>query len=231
MIEKKVRTKIPKETKIRAELQKEINSCCPFCDSTDVGHFQIHHIDDNPSNNLIFNLLLLCPTCHSKITKGDIIPLDVVEKKIALLSMKPKAKIDSAKTVNFNSQVGNAVVGDNNKIVIKQTKKIIKTKYQGDCVGADNSKANYISYLINRYNDYKKYDVGKGNVNYSIFNSILKKRYKLGAQRTIYHLHLSNFENLVEFIKYRIDGTKLARAKGTNHKNYSSFEEHQKHPS
>ncbi|MFM9909208.1 MAG: HNH endonuclease [Chitinophagaceae bacterium] len=69
---KKIRKPIPQEKKVRAFLQKEINSQCPFCPSEDVGYFEIHHIDEDPSNNEINNLLLLCPTCHSKITKGDI---------------------------------------------------------------------------------------------------------------------------------------------------------------
>ena len=68
----KTRTKIPKENKVRAELQKEIHSKCPLCDNQDVGHFEIHHIDEDPSNNEIINLLLICPICHSKITKNDI---------------------------------------------------------------------------------------------------------------------------------------------------------------
>ena len=74
-MEKKTRVKIPKENKVRAELQKEISSMCPFCNCTDVGHFQIHHIDENPSNNQMLNLILVCPTCHSKITKGDYSPM------------------------------------------------------------------------------------------------------------------------------------------------------------
>lgn len=66
------RIRIAQETKVRAILQKEINSRCPNCKNTDVGHFEIHHIDDNPSNNSTDNLILLCPICHSKITKKDI---------------------------------------------------------------------------------------------------------------------------------------------------------------
>ncbi|WP_228429995.1 HNH endonuclease [Chryseobacterium binzhouense] len=59
-------------TKIRSILQKEIKSVCPICSNEDVEHFHVHHIDENPINNELENLLLLCPTCHSKITKGDI---------------------------------------------------------------------------------------------------------------------------------------------------------------
>ena len=56
---KKVKTRIPQEAKVRAILQQEINSKCPNCENTDVGHFEIHHIDENPENNQIENLILL----------------------------------------------------------------------------------------------------------------------------------------------------------------------------
>ena len=67
---KKKRKNIP--NKIKAVLQKEINSTCPYCSNKDVEHFQIHHLDENPINNTHENLIMLCPNCHSKITKGDI---------------------------------------------------------------------------------------------------------------------------------------------------------------
>lgn len=78
----KKRISIP--NKIRALLQKEINSYCPFCSSQDVDHFEIHHIDENRVNNDFDNLIMICPTCHSKITKGDISMESVIEKKLLL---------------------------------------------------------------------------------------------------------------------------------------------------
>lgn len=78
---KKTRTPIPQLNKIRAILQQQVNSKCPFCSNTDVGHFEIHHIDENPSNHKIENLLLLCPICHSKITKNDILIDEVLKVK------------------------------------------------------------------------------------------------------------------------------------------------------
>lgn len=80
---KKNRVKIKQVTKVRSILQQEINSTCPFCSNSEVGHFQIHHIDENPENNELSNLLLLCPTCHSKITKGDISIKEVAQVKTA----------------------------------------------------------------------------------------------------------------------------------------------------
>lgn len=79
---KKRRPTIPQKTK--ALLQKEIKSICPICPSEDVEHFQIHHIDENPENNDFENLLMLCPTCHSKITKKDISLKQVIKFKNSL---------------------------------------------------------------------------------------------------------------------------------------------------
>ncbi|MCO5230494.1 MAG: HNH endonuclease [Chitinophagales bacterium] len=226
MTERKTRVRIPKENKVRAELQKEIGSTCPFCENTEVGHFEIHHIDEDPSNNETGNLLLLCPICHSKITKGDISNIEVFKKKIALLKEPIISKPKADKAITFNAKVGNAVVGDNNKISINQPKKTVKQKYPEGCIGFDTVKANYIGHLIKRYNEYKEYEVGKGNVKYGVFGATLKKEFKIGPTRTIYNVPIERFEELYTCIQSRIDKTKLAKVKGVQHKNYSSFEEY-----
>lgn len=225
MIEKKIRIKIPKENKIRAELQKENGSTCPFCENEDVGHFQIHHIDDDPSNNVVNNLILICPNCHSKITKGDISLSKVYKRKIDLVTKVPDLKTQTAKILNFNSKVKDSVFGDHNKISIHQPKKVVKQKYPEGCIGFDSAKANYVGHLIERYNEYKEYEVGKGNVERGIFGSHLKKRYKIAPTRTIYNLPIERFDELVLYIQSRIANTKLARVKGKSHKNYSTFAE------
>jgi len=81
-MDKKPRKKIP--TKVRAELQREINSKCPFCDSMDVGQFEVHHIDEDPANSNFSNLILVCPNCHSKITKHEITKEQVENVKKSL---------------------------------------------------------------------------------------------------------------------------------------------------
>jgi len=91
----KKRIRIPKQNKVRSELQKEINSVCPFCESTDVGHFQIHHISEDPSDNNFTNLMLLCPTCHSKITKGDVPKNNVIKKKNELYNKTSDVQLAS----------------------------------------------------------------------------------------------------------------------------------------
>lgn len=223
---KKKRLKIPQGNKKRAELQKEVGSQCPFCDNTDVGHFQIHHIDSNPAHNERNNLLLICPNCHSKITKGDITQ-DSVEKKKKELNCNTSAQnLQQERTIIFNSPVGNTIIGDNNVIKIVKSKKAQKLKYPPGCIGYDPIKANYLSHLITRYNEYKEFETGKGNVKYAVFASHLKRKFKIGASRTIFNLPLEKFEELIHYIQGRIDGTKLAKVKGKGHKNYSVWEEY-----
>lgn len=223
MAEKKTRSRIPQGAKLRAQLQKEIDSTCPFCGNEDVGHFQVHHIDETPSNNEIDNLILLCPNCHSKITKGDIPQVDVWKRKIQLARGVESTK---AKIIQFNSHVDSAIVGDNNKVTVNQPKKKIINKYPEGTLGADRDKANYISYLISRYNDYKAYELGKDKVNYAVFGSRLKKKYGIGQTKTIYNVSIEMFDDLSTHIKSKIDGTKLGRIKKKTQKNYSSFSEY-----
>lgn len=214
--------------KMKMLLQREIASTCPFCDSSDVDHFHFHHIDENSENDNISNLLMLCPTCHSKITKGDINRAEVETKKEEVSNQAVKEDKGMGKVINFNAKVGNAVVGDNNKVTLNVTKNVKKSKYPDGCIGSVNEKANYISYLISRYHEYKEWEVGKENMNYAIFQSGLKKKYKLGKTRTLYHVPEPKFEELAAHIQVRIDGTILAnvnRSKGQP-KNYATFEEY-----
>jgi hypothetical protein len=109
-----VRKKIP--NKVRALLQKENNSQCPFCDNDEVGVFEVHHIDENPGNNDYYNLILVCPNCHAKITNGDIKQFDVLAKKTEILTYGEinKHRNKSGKSVCFNSSIENVIVGNNN---------------------------------------------------------------------------------------------------------------------
>ncbi|MBN8694579.1 MAG: HNH endonuclease [Bacteroidetes bacterium] len=82
VVKKKPRKAI--SNKMRARLQKEINSKCPFCEDEEVEHFDGHHIDEDPSNTVLENLLLLCKKCHSKIGEGTITKEEVQLRKASL---------------------------------------------------------------------------------------------------------------------------------------------------
>ena len=222
-----MRKNIP--NKVRALLQKEISSQCPFCYNEDVDHFEVHHIDSNAENNDITNLIMLCPICHSKITKGDILLENVIEMKKKISSLN-KGEDIMTKMINFNREIDTAIVGDNNTVNIINKKTKNKSKYPEGSIGFDLLKANYISYLIGRFNEYKEYEVGKENMKYGLFGAQMKKKFKIGTTRTLNHLPIEKFEELVDTVQKRIDATKLGRInkeKGIL-KNYDSFDEYSK---
>jgi len=55
----KTREAIPKAT--REQVMDEYKHRCAICNGD---RPQLHHIDENPSNNNILNLIPLCPNCH-----------------------------------------------------------------------------------------------------------------------------------------------------------------------
>ena len=74
----KKRTRLPKTLEKR--VFQEAGSKCVFCSESEVVALQIHHIDDDPANNAFENLLLVCATCHTKIT-GGVISAETVRLK------------------------------------------------------------------------------------------------------------------------------------------------------
>lgn len=88
-----MRKQIPQ--RVRALLQKEIKSECPFCSITDIDCFEVHHIDGTNSNNTYSNLIMVCPTCHTKIEKGGISLNTVLLKKQQLATSTGKIEFVS----------------------------------------------------------------------------------------------------------------------------------------
>ena len=67
----KTRLTVPKA--IREAVLKEFNHRCAIC-GTD--RPQVHHIDEDPSNNDLLNLIPLCPNCHLVDQHNPTIPMD-----------------------------------------------------------------------------------------------------------------------------------------------------------
>lgn len=67
----KRRIPVPLDTKRKLLLYCR-HECC-LCDTkvSGVRESNIHHINQNPSDNRLENLILLCPNCHAKADRGD----------------------------------------------------------------------------------------------------------------------------------------------------------------
>mgnify|MGYP001583000801 CR=1 FL=1 len=68
----KRRNNVPK--KIKETVLKEYKHKCAICGANDP---QLHHIDENPSNNGIENLIPLCPNCHLKDQHNPTAGIDI----------------------------------------------------------------------------------------------------------------------------------------------------------
>jgi predicted restriction endonuclease len=73
----KARLSIPRVTK--SLVLKEFNYKCAICGKE---RPQVHHIDENPSNNDLLNLIPLCPNCHLIDQHNPTIPVDIEKLKL-----------------------------------------------------------------------------------------------------------------------------------------------------
>lgn len=137
-------------------------------------------------------------------------------------------KSNETSSFHINSEtINNSVLGNNNKVTVNVKKQIVKkSKYIEGELGYDILKANYVSHLINRYNDYKINEVGKENMKFGVFQASLKKHFKIGTTRTLNNLPVEKFEELVTIIQRRINGTTFAKKLGKGHRNYSTYDEY-----
>lgn len=221
---KKKRISVPAKTK--SLLQKEINSQCPFCESEDVDHFQIHHIDENPNNNDFSNLLMVCPLCHSKITKRDISKDEVEKIKKTLLEKKGIIKkTPPINKIKISGSVSKSIIANNitaQQIVYKGKSKP-KTIPHPDSIEADLIMKNYIKHLIDRYQEFIKDDTYKGEKRFAQIWRAIKKEFGTDA----YKVPIIKFPNLVLYLHKRILDTRIGRNNNSRgQKLFSSFEEY-----
>lgn len=219
------RSKIP--SLLQKQVFQEAASCCAFCNQAEVAALEIHHIDEQPSNNTLENLLLVCSTCHSKITYGVISEADVrMQKRIIQFQAKGNGIIPDSVTQNVNvAHTHNEGIIAN--VVNIKGKKTPRMNYPVESIGADTIKKSYIDYLYGKYIEYRKADTSFGAYDHA------RKFHPGELHRTIqsmfnaktFFVHVNRFDALVDYIKERIDRTILGRrntSKGIA--NYRSFE-------
>nr|WP_016756530.1 HNH endonuclease signature motif containing protein [Leptospira santarosai] len=209
--------------KIKKSLYQEAGMACPLCGEKDVSTFEIHHI--TPFSEVEVheedNMILLCSNCHSKVTLGDYSEKDILKIKISLIKGKhPFLNKASANVINITDSINKGVITNN--LEIKTSKKVIRLHPPADTIASSINHRNYIKYLIDRYHEFKKAEVGNKEMKYGLFYSSIKKQF--GSKWDL--LSLNKFESLCEYIQYRINNTILGRNKKKNNvKMYSTFEE------
>jgi len=208
------------------QLLQEADSQCPFCGDRDVSTIEFHHIDGDPSDNDLRNLIVVCSSCHTRITKGIISEADIVTKKKELYrtSQSQPSRGQAAVNVNITSSTFHGDIAQNiTKISGVKAPRIV---HPPGSIGANLSMKGYVDYLIGRYFDYRKADRSYGrNIRFS--HAVIHKNIerKFGAKTFFLPEHA--FRNLVEYLTRHIDNTiQGKRNQSGGVPNYHGFEEH-----
>jgi hypothetical protein len=187
------------------------------------------------------NLILLCGRHHMVIdTEVDDYPVSRLEK------MKHEHQTTGAmENSPYDSMAAHCLLDKHVSVVInagghvaykspgaiqaqtvnlKTTKKSVRFNPPSDAIGGVATMASYVEYLIQKYQDYQKQDLEKeGNRKYMLIYQAIRREYGSKWQT----IPVSRFDELVSFLQWRIDNTKVARIrKSRNQKRYHSFEEH-----
>lgn len=211
------------------KLYQEADNRCPFCGVADVAVLEIHHIDEDSSNNKIENLIVVCGNCHSKITRGEISPADVHAKKMELFwtdrASPRRAEKSHGQLVSVNAaSVSDSIIA--NTVTFGRNRSP-RLQYPVDSIGANTIKKGYIDYLIKRCFDYRQADAGYGSFRpfiHAEIHTTIQRKFKAKT----FFIHVSRFAELCDYVKSRVDQTiqgKRNRSRGVP--NYDSFEEYE----
>ena len=188
------------------------------------------------------NLILLCGRHHTVIdTELDKYPVSVLEEMkrehegVGLVEINPALSIAAQGLIKKYERI--VIVNSGCNVAYKSpgaiqaqtlnlttTKKTVHFSPPGDAIGAFAELASYVEYLIGKYQDYQKQDVGKeGRGKYTIIYNAIRGKYGSKWQT----IPVGKFEDLMSFLQQRIDNSKVGRIrKSRGQKRYHSFEEH-----
>ena len=213
---------------VKKRLFQEAGSKCPNCQEADVSALQIHHIRPlaQGGGNDEENLIVICSNCHSKVTAGEILEINILRLNISLMKTKvPSDNRNGGNIINFPGGINQGIIANRvktNKLEINSGDKKIRMNPPDGSIASSLHHRNYIKHLIDRFHEFKEADVGKEKIRYPIFYNMIKSQF--GAKWDM--IALDKFDLLSAFIKKRIDGTGLGRKmKAINRKRYSTFEE------
>lgn len=213
--------------KLRLRVFQEAYATCPFCGLEKIGSLQVHHIDGDPTNDTIENLIAACGSCHDQITKGFKSEADVRMTKRMLMAGvhqfrdPPKHGGDS---VTVTQSTNRGIIA--NRVTINNATNRGKIILPGS-IGADPARYNYVEYLIKRLTTFRQagasYGQRRGVVHSGSVRKILDN--ELGGLPK--DQPLERFDEIVAILKSKINDTALGRNnRSRGIRNYHGFEEH-----
>lgn len=216
----------------RTRLLQEAQGACPFCGLELIGSLQIHHIDRNSANTVDENLIVACGSCHDQLTRRLIPDSQVGWRKQALLNgVHPGRKEKTPPMEVKHTDNRGGVIAQNlnaKNLTIKNTQPSKKQIVFPGSIAESPKHYNYVEYLIKRLTTFRQ--AGKsfgqqrvGKIHTGTTRSILENQ--LGGLPK--DRPLNEFDDIVNFLKAKIDDTALGRRnRARSTPNYHSFEVH-----
>jgi len=100
--------------------------------------------------------------------------------------------------------------------------------YPTDSIGSDLVRRNYVRYLVQRYNQFKRADVSFGKSAARFSYAVIFKNIEAKFKAPTYFIHVNLFDPLVDYLHNRIDGNTLGkRNRARGQRNYETFDEYQ----
>jgi len=222
------RTKIPK--KIEHLVKDECLHACanPKCRQWISSAHEIHHIDGDPGNNALENLILLCSSCHSQTTRGIHSEADICFwKRMAQMEVLSTPAELQKGTTTIHNQGG--IAGHSVHVetaIFKPSKTSAKTPTLPGTIGADPSMRTYADYLVKRYIDWRKKGsrIDRRQFDPGSAHGILGKGF--GSPSTVMHISQTRFFEWVAQAQEKIN--KTVWGKNSKNRNYHTYEEHLK---
>jgi hypothetical protein len=217
---------IPK--RVEKLIYQEANSSCAFCGERNVAALEIHHINSRADGggNEPENLLLVCGNCHGRITDGDISVHEVYSIKLRLQhggasGGAAKEVRPASNVISFRARSNSGIVANN--LRIHTTGRGLKIQPPPDTLNSDRDRLNYIKYLVDRYNEFKKSEPNAASFSYAVIYGAIKREFKCDWKL----IPLDKFHGLASYLQNRIDRTWLGKINKTKgRRNYSSFDEY-----
>ena len=211
--------------RVQKLIYQEAESACPFCGESAVSALEIHHIESRADggDNEPENLILVCSTCHSKITVGEISLSEILKAKIRLqrgVTVRPTKAEAPSNVIQLDRSSNRGIIA--NSLTIRAPRRSVKVQPPSGTIAADRDKRNYAKYLIDRYQEFKKADHGVEEFRYALIYKAIQREFKCKWD----FIPVERFDDLVAYLQYRIDKTILGKnQKARGHRNYRSFDD------
>lgn len=221
------------------QIREECGQACanPKCREWSTATHELHHIDQDRSNSVKSNLILLCASCHNKQQVGVISESDVMLwKRMAEAGfLGPLKGSPSASGPSMRDNFGVAATTVNiNKVHVRRGESKGPREVTPGLIEADPDMRTYATYLVGRYIDWRKkgQHIDRRHFSPGSAHGILGEGF--GSATSVLLIPQARFHSWVESAQAKIDRTVWGQMnKRKNGRNYHTWEEHlaQRHDS